>query len=297
MPREKHLDQGIEQAEPGGFVEVATQGNFIRARVARARGDLASAHEALDEAERLLHWLDEPRLQIEMYIGRIRLYLCVNDIASAKLTLCLLERHVEDATQVDMARLVEEIRCRVMIADQDARSVLPRLESLAHQAKKTGSNGHLVRLQLLLAIGHYHLGRVESAVDEFKAALQLGLDREFLRVFMNEGSAVAPLLDALRVQSPLEPSLRDYVLQLKRALDSAERDQIAHESLVEPLSQREIEIARLIAAGLSNKEIAEQLVISVNTVKTHTSHLYGKLGVTNRTQAAACVRELHLVSS
>ena len=122
----------------------------------------------------------------------------------------------------------------------------------------------------------------------------------YVRIFVDEGPSMARLLyEAL--SSGISP---DYVQQLLAAFPEVEPEQLepskssAPESeLVEPLSEREIEVLQLIAEGLTNPEIATKLYLSLNTVKVHTRNIYGKLGVKNRTHAGARARALGILTS
>ena len=97
-------------------------------------------------------------------------------------------------------------------------------------------------------------------------------------------------------QAPSRDISPNYVARLLAAFgEEAELASPAMEALVEPLTEREVEVLRLVVAGLSNAEIAEELVIAVSTVKSHVNHIYGKLGVESRTQAVAQARTLGLL--
>ena len=118
---------------------------------------------------------------------------------------------------------------------------------------------------------------------------------DYYRAFLDEEDQLLDPLPDLRHLAP------DFVDQL---LAYAGRDQAdtdittkfpAAQPLVEPLSERELEVLRLIAAGLTNREIAQELVIAIGTVKRHINNLYGKLGVHSRTQATARARDLRLI--
>jgi LuxR family maltose regulon positive regulatory protein len=112
--------------------------------------------------------------------------------------------------------------------------------------------------------------------------------------FVNEGPLMATLLQAAIKANIAVP----YATRLLASFDQpaqAKPESVATQSLIDPLSDRELEILQLVADGLKNKEIAEQLVISLNTVLYHTKNIYGKLGVNKRTLAVAKARELGLL--
>jgi len=133
-------------------------------------------------------------------------------------------------------------------------------------------------------------------------ALRLGEPEGFLRTFLEAGLGLAPLLREAARQG-ICPEYAGRILAEMRVYDHSrsiygqdERPELTEPAVhVEPLSDRELEVLRLVVAGLSNREIAEMLVVSPGTVKTHIHHICGKLGVRNRTEAAVLARELHLV--
>ncbi|MCI0554201.1 MAG: response regulator transcription factor, partial [Anaerolineae bacterium] len=114
----------------------------------------------------------------------------------------------------------------------------------------------------------------------------------YVRVFVDEGMPMVRLLRRMMTRS----SASEYVLRLLEALgESANIEMPLAHNLIDPLSQRELEVLRLIADGATNKEIAQELVLTVNTVKRHISNIFGKLHVSNRVQAIAQARELNLL--
>jgi len=122
-------------------------------------------------------------------------------------------------------------------------------------------------------------------------ALKEGREQGCIRVFADAGSGIVPLLR----QAVLHGISPEYIGQILMALgeQTGTADQ-SEGALLEPLSDRELQVMRLVATGLSNRQIADQLVLSLGTVKTHIHHIYGKLDVRNRAQAIARVRELQL---
>jgi LuxR family maltose regulon positive regulatory protein len=153
---------------------------------------------------------------------------------------------------------------------------------------------------MLQALASQARGDTDQAMDVLEQALTLAEPGGFIRIFVDEGPPMARLLyeAATRGIAP------DYARRLLAIFPIAEPEQIdptktqaPKSELVEPLSEREIEVLQLIAEGLTNSEIATRLFLSLNTVKVHTRNIYGKLGVHNRTQAVARARALGVLPS
>jgi LuxR family maltose regulon positive regulatory protein len=143
-------------------------------------------------------------------------------------------------------------------------------------------------------------GNPDEALVKLEQALILAEPGCFVRIFLDEGPPMARLLYAV-LSREIAP---DYVRLLLAAFPAEERGQTeppisqAQESdLIEPLSERELEVLQLIAQGLTNREIGDRLFLSLNTVKAHTRNIYGKLGVHSRMQAVSRARELDLLTS
>jgi len=145
--------------------------------------------------------------------------------------------------------------------------------------------GYVIEILVLQAMAHQAQNKPDSALKCLKQALTLAEPEGYVRVFADEGAPMAALLRRAAAQG-VSPA---YVGQLLAAMGPPR----PATPLVEPLSARELEVLRLIVAGLSNKEIAAQLYLAVGTVKKHINNIYGKLGVSRRAQAIAKARELY----
>ncbi len=141
---------------------------------------------------------------------------------------------------------------------------------------------------------------MDTVVRVLGEALALAEPGGFIRLFVDEGAAMARLLSAAAARGML-PAYTGRLLAAwdaepqKSAAAAPRRTARASQPLDEPLSERELEILRLIAHGCSNREISERLFLAVDTVKGHNSSTYAKLGVQRRTEAVARARELGLV--
>jgi LuxR family maltose regulon positive regulatory protein len=176
----------------------------------------------------------------------------------------------------------------------EAQNVLERVEQQARSMKRIDL---LLEARLLQARLHQAAGREVQAQEALREALALAQPGEYLRTFLDEGSTVADLLRKIKAPDELRP----YIAQLLRAFGAAPSEELnkipGTAGLVEPLSEREGEVLRLLASGLSMAEIADQLVVAASTVHSHCKSIYAKLGVHRRWDAVQRGRELGLVKN
>ena len=170
-----------------------------------------------------------------------------------------------------------------------------RLDTLLPPAEDAGRMGTVIEISALRALALRALGDIDKALGALERALQLAEPEGYARVFIDEGEPMAHLLRQAANRT-IAPS---YVGQLLAVLGTITKDQPAIDmsSLVEPLSDREIQVLELLADRLSNSEIAQRLFISLPTVKSHTRNIYGKLGVHNRKEAVVRARALSILPS
>jgi LuxR family maltose regulon positive regulatory protein len=178
-----------------------------------------------------------------------------------------------------------------LIVRRELEEAAARLESMHRVATSTGSVWFEIEIAILQALVFHAQHDVERAMTIFERALALAEPEGFFRMFVDRGFSMPALLyeAAARGIAP------NYTGSLLAALPFSEIASKQRSLIVEPLSEREIEVVRLMAAGASNPEIAQQLVIATNTVKKHINHIFGKLSVTSRTQAVARARQLGLL--
>jgi LuxR family maltose regulon positive regulatory protein len=154
----------------------------------------------------------------------------------------------------------------------------------------------LLRARIQSALGNDRAGLTDSLT-----ALELADPEGCILIFLEEGPAIMPLLQAVADRAATPDRLKAYARELLAAFPTADRVvppseiPVAAEQLIEPLSKRELEILQLIGEGCSNQEIADRLVITLHTVKKHSSNIFTKLNVTSRTQAVARARQLGLL--
>jgi LuxR family maltose regulon positive regulatory protein len=178
----------------------------------------------------------------------------------------------------------------------EAREWLARLLQLAEAQGRTGS---VIEILMLQAEALYASDEVNQAIERLSRALALAEPEGYIRLFVDEGVLMALLMEQMR-RKPGSTRYREHLLAEIQRAEHALRPPVAvsgplMDLLGEALSERELEVLRLIVAGYSNREIADRLVIAVSTVKWYINTIYGKLQVESRTKAIARARELHIV--
>jgi LuxR family transcriptional regulator, maltose regulon positive regulatory protein len=288
-----HLGRGLERAELSGDVRTQMAGYILNARLNLSLGEFEKATGYIEQARHMVEqapfpeWTDQfERCQIELWLAENRLRAAVL-WADDKLHSAPQDRAESVVAQLSVAR--------VLIVKGDRPSVeraLALLENLLQTSEDEGRVGMAIETLALQALAEWRRGGWPSALTGLERALRLAEPEGYLRLFVDLGLPMGRLLQEARSRDIMV----DYVARLLDVFGSALASQGAPvQILPEPLTPREQEILELLAAGLTNREIAGQFVISPETVKKHVSSIYGKLGISNRTEAAALARELGLL--
>ena len=289
-----HVSRGLERTELGGDVRALIAGYLIAARLKLAEGEVETAAEYLERARPLVEQAPFPewtshfeRFQLELWLAQDRLRAAVHWSDEILHSAASAGRPESVVAQLAMARM--------LIVKGDALSLAGAqelLERLLEAAGEAGRAGVTIEALALQALADWRRGERAGAMASLEHALRLAEPEGYLRLFVDLGLPMARLLQEARSRGVMP----GYVGILLAAFGAGISSITPGEApLTEPLTSREQEILGRIAAGLTNREIAAELVISAETVKKHTGNIYGKLGVTNRTQAAARARELDLL--
>ena len=233
-----------------------------------------------------------PWITLQMAAWQARIWLRQGRVQAA----AMWAQQAELADRLALAPLQDVdygVYVRLLLAVGDLGPAAELLVRLLEAAELGGRQAKQIELQLLQALVWQAGGAHEQAQAALAAALAAGEADGYVRLFADEGEAIVPLLRGALARG-IAP---DYVRQLLAACGSpiAAPGPIDQAELIEPLSERELEVLGEIAAGFSNREIAERLYLSTHTVKVHTRNIYGKLDVHNRTQAVARSQELGLL--
>jgi LuxR family maltose regulon positive regulatory protein len=284
---EEHGERGLQlsrqySSEIDRFIFL----EILLARIALARGRVTAAAARL---EKLAAAASKP-------IFRHRL----PEIAALQVLVLLRQGRMEEAARLAGSFDLPRSRARVLLARSDPSAALAVLEPLREQMEARGWQDELLRVRVLQALALQAKGREDEALRVLVEVMEAAESGGFVRLFLDEGKPMAGLLStavASEIRVPyVDKLLAAFAAEHQQregpASPSAARLQ---QALVEPLSERELEVLRLVAEGLSNQEIGERLFIALDTVKGHNRRIFDKLQVERRTEAIARGRELGLL--
>jgi LuxR family transcriptional regulator, maltose regulon positive regulatory protein len=289
----QHLLRSQEFGEHTGLPQNPYRWRVAMAGLREAQGDPDSALDLLDEAQRVyvgdfspnvrpipalrsrvlaaqgalgaaLRWAREQGLSVDDDLSYLR------EFEHVTLARVLLSQHTADGHEDGL---------------REVAGLLARLRTAADEGGRTGS---LIEILVLQALTQHALGDTAGALAPLAQALTLAEPEDYVRVFVGAGAPMAVLLKAVAKQR-VAPQ---YVRQL---LDTIDRSTGPRRDIVDPLSERELDVLRLLATDLDGPDIARRLRVSLNTLRTHTKNIYAKLGVNSRRAAVRQASELNLL--
>ncbi len=282
------VQTGLERGHLAGIMDVLLRGYHALARIRQAQGDMDDALAALDDAVAIAEKIGVAQVKDWISALRAQAWLARGETEAA------LDWASHSVGQMPEAVFpsVPIALAKVWLSQREPDKALPLLDHALESAQAVGRLGNAIHILAVKAVVYHTKGDPEQALATLGQALELAEPEGYVRVFADEGAPMARLLRRMLTRSPAS----EYVRRLLDALgEPASMELPTAARLTEPLSQREIEVLRLIADGATNKEIAQELVLTVNTVKRHISNIFGKLKVGNRAQAIARARQLNLL--
>jgi LuxR family maltose regulon positive regulatory protein len=293
----RDLLRSQELGEHMGLPQNPHRWRLAMARVREAEGDLDGALDLLDEAER--RYINDffpnvrpiPAMKARVWVAQDRLGEAHGWVRERGLSVeddlsYLSEFEHITFARVLLAQYAAEREARFL---DEATGLLERLLQAAEEGARTGS---VIEILVLRALTSQTQGDSPAALASLQRALTLAEPEGYVRIFVDEGPPMASLL---RMAAKQEIA-RSYVRRLLAAVNKSEDTAPGQQGLIEPLSERELDVLRLLGTDLDGPDIARELVVSLNTVRTHTKNIYAKLGVNNRRAAVRRAQELDLMS-
>ncbi len=288
----RNAQQALELGRRWGNPDTIAGTHLIRARLQQAQGDTGAAFESLRQAEELVrgHGV-APTTGFRIQAMHVRLWLVQPNLEAA--TRWVSEQAFDPGDEISYPHQVAYLTlARILTAQNRADTALTLLGRLLEHVEALGQMGRALEVLILQSLALADLGDMPRALTVLARALMIGQSEGYVRVFVDEGAPMAKLLRHAGSHG-ISPK---YVARLLSQFDSNNGiTPVIQQPLIEPLTERELQVLHLLADGLSNQAIAGRLVIAMGTIKAHTSTLYRKLGVISRTQAVARARELGLL--
>ncbi|CAG0943426.1 partial HTH-type transcriptional regulator MalT, partial [Anaerolineae bacterium] len=298
-----HLQRGKELGEKAELPVLRYRLCIDQARLKTAQGDLEGALALLDEAQRLYIRSPLPdfcpisAMKARIWVAQGRLTKALEWVREQGISVDDAPSYLREFEHVTLAR--------VLIAryksDRETGSIheaIGLVERLLQAAEEGGRMGSVIELLTLLALARAAQGNITPALVPLERALTLAEPESYVRIFVDEGEAMRLLIEkqSRNRDHPLS-SYADKLLAAFTQPVAAPKSAIIHQKsdMIEPLSERELEVLKLLRSELSGPEIARECMVSLSTVRTHTQNIYAKLGVNNRRAAVRRAEELDLL--
>lgn len=300
---ENYLQRGMDLCRQGGLDGIFI-GKVHMSRLRQARGDLSGALNEIKMSQQI------PKAgTFDLVTRQIQIALAEGNVDHAKRLVAPLAEMInrdETAPPPSIFReIIQAMLARVYLAQEEVEKTFQVLDELQAKAEPGARLGRLIEVHLIRALAHYKQNGkslTPNAIESLERALELAESQGHVLLFLEEGPELIPLLKAVTVQRSTPERVKKYAQNLLEAFDEIGKSPISQETieangLVEQLTPREMEVLELLALGDSNQDIADKLVITVRTVKKHTSNIYGKLNANSRIQAVARAHELGLLTT
>jgi LuxR family maltose regulon positive regulatory protein len=306
-----YLAESIELASQWSEM-AAFDAYFPMAGIRLAQGDVDGAWEAIETARLIAQKSEATKIDdIVADLQQAYFFITQGDAVGAtrwaerrgllpdiSLEPCPGLEQAKDYVNIRLRKYEHLILARLLILQGRPSEALDVLKALLVLARQRGRVDLIIEIQILRALAWQVEGRDTQAIDALAEALSLAEPGGHLRIFLDKGEAMARLLRQAAARG-IAPA---YVAKLLAALEGSESVETqakpSHphaQPLIEPLSERELEVLRLLANGMSNPEIADELVVAVSTVRSHCKSIYGKLDVHKRWDAVQRAQELDLI--
>ena len=282
---EDQLDQALVASQYLGNRAIELTILPVWARIQIARGNSAAVLDRLNALPQLTEGYDTPRTRASIASLRADIALTIGDISSASYWMQQMAAGIVPAS-VDLPRAL--LQTRLLLEQGQQEEAGQMLSGIYEQVAQAGMLSNMIEIRALQAQA---AATASEAIRFLTDALTLAQPEGFIRTFVDRGEPMKLLLERLKPQAG---SLKPYILSLLAAFGQPGRLPVS-QPLFEPISEREVEILRLLADGLSNQEIADRLVIGLGTAKSHVHHILEKLGLSSRVQAVIRARELGIL--
>jgi LuxR family maltose regulon positive regulatory protein len=289
----RYLAKGFELLQQGGIGYCLTHAYCTKARLMLSKGKIENANKALQSANQATQTSPLMHILVHNISCQVKLALYLGDNQTASKWAEGEKSVLPDNLPIYLQEVLQISKARVYYAQGALDNSIEILDRILPHTEASGRLAHATEICLLKAIVFQEQGKSAAAIESLERSLSLSIPESYTRLYLEAGSPAKILLQSAKSKG-IYP---EYVHKILTSFDTQTAltklpKRIAH---LDRLTERECEILTLISVGYSNQQIANELVITLNTVKKHVSNIYDKLGVKNRAQAIAKGRELEII--
>ena len=294
----EHLVRSQRLGEHNGLPQNPYRRRVAMARIRQAEGDLDAALDLLADAER--RYVGDlfpnvrpiPALRARVWVAQGAVDKALGWVRERGLSTDDELGYLQEFEHITLARVLMAQSSREQPADLDG--FLERLRRAAQDGSRTGS---VIEILVLQALSRRATGDTAAALASLQRALTLAEPEGYVRIFVDEGAPMSALLRATAKHGVATGYVHRLLAALGNSGENRGSGNPVKQALVDPLSTRELDVLRLLGTDLDGPDIARQLFVSLNTIRTHTKNIYAKLGVNNRREAVRRGKELGLMSA
>lgn len=290
------VERAFRLCRKSGGAKILVETHVMQSRLQQAQGDIDSAYRSIANAERA-YLLKESvtRFRLESQKARLNVETgAYEDVIQWVKSLKAATEGIYSPAVVPslLYEAAQLILARLYLEKHEPQKALQILDSIQNAASEEGRYRHVLESLAIRALALQELNHNQEALKTLERAIRLAEVDGFVRVFFDKGDPMQRLLYRAVDSGVMSAFTRKLLAEYPQATKAIQKPSTL---LIEPLSNREIEVLEHLTRGLSNRQIAQKMDISLNTVKTHTGNIYGKLGVNNRTQAGIKAKALGLI--
>jgi LuxR family maltose regulon positive regulatory protein len=290
------VERAFRLCRKSGGAKILVETHVMQSRLHQAQGDIDSAYRSIDSAERV-YILKESMTRFRLESQKARLNVetgAYEDVIVWMKALKTADEGIFSPAVVPtlLYEVAQLILARLYLEKHEPQKALHVLEAIESSASDEGRYRHVLESLTLRALAFQELNQNQEALESLEQAIRLAEVEGFVRVFFDKGDPMQRLLYKSVDIGVMPTFTKKLLAEFPQATKTVQKPSPL---AIEPLSNREIEVLEHLTRGLSYRQIAQKMVISLNTVKTHTGNIYSKLGVNNRTQAGIKAKALGLI--
>lgn len=290
----EYVQMGVKLAEKWGMANAIWEGYRTLAGIVTSQGDYGAANQAIQQAEDAYEKISASAknttdaFQAELWLAQGNIDAAAGWVDQQGLT-------VDTPVQLwDLDRLSTFVH--VLLAQNNIDGALKLLLQMLALAEKASEVGSIIAFSIDTALAYQKLGRDTEATEALIRAVRVGEMESYIRIFIDHGQSLRPLLREIISRGVAVGYVKKLLSEIDKKPGGEKQDQSTPpRQLVEPITEREIEVLRLLESSLSSVEISRELYLSVNTVRTHIRNIYSKLGAHRRIEAIQKAKELKLI--